>query len=224
MENLSEYCAPNTKFTDDYISVSENISLRVIKFIPEKDCGHPAVVFVPGWITSISSWKKVLLEMTKEFPIYYVETREKISSKTKGKVKYGVENIGEDIVKLVSILQLEDKNYFLVGSSLGATVLLDCCQKLEAQPLCLILIGPNAEFRVPKFGMGIIRVFYPPLYLGLKPVVKWYLKNFRLDYKSDQAQYKKYCRALDAADPWKLKKAIIPFSKYKVWNLLPEVQ
>ena len=58
----------------------------------------------------------------------------------------------------------------------------------------------------------------------LKPFIKWYLKTFRLDIKSDYAQYAKYCRALDAADPWKLKKAALAFSRYEVWNLLESIE
>ena len=72
--------------------------------------------------------------------------------------------------------------------------------------------------------MFVIRIFPPVFYLLIKPVVKWYLRIFRLDIKSDYAQYKKYCNALDAADPWKLKKAVIALSKYEVWNLLGEIE
>ena len=38
--------------------------------------------------------------------------------------------------------------------------------------------------------------------------VKWYLGKFRLDLENDMAQYEKYCNALDAADPRKLKPAV----------------
>lgn len=223
MQCLTEVCSPSTKISDDYISISEKISLHVITFSPKKDYGHPTIVFVPGWITLIEFWKNVLREMTKEFRVVYVETREKISSKVKKKVKYDVESIGNDIIEIISKLNLKKNEYILFGSSLGATVILDRSRYFENPPLCLVLIGPNAEFRVPKFGMAIIRSFYPPLYFALKPVVKWYLKNFRLNYKSDQAQFKKYCTNLDTADPWKLKRAIIPFSKYEVWDFLNEI-
>ena len=224
MQKLSELCSPGTKISDEYIAISENVSLHIITFSPEKDYGHPTIVFVPGWITLIEFWEKVLMEMTKEFKVVYVETREKMSSKVKGKIKYDVESIGNDIVELISKLNLKKNEFILFGSSLGATVLLDRSRYLKEPPLCMVLIGPNAEFRVPRFGMAIIRPFYPPLYFGLKPIVKWYLKTFRLDYKSDQAQYEKYCTNLDAADPWKLKRAIIPFSKYTVWDFLNEIE
>jgi pimeloyl-ACP methyl ester carboxylesterase len=131
--------------------------------------------------------------------------------------------IGREIAALVSHFNLESRGYILFGSSLGATAILESSRFLEIDPLCLVLIGPNAVFRIPKFYRFIIRIFNPRLYLLLKPVVKWYLKTFRLDTEADYAQYEKYCQALDAADPWKLKKTAIAFSRYEVWDLLTEI-
>jgi pimeloyl-ACP methyl ester carboxylesterase len=222
-EELRDYCAEGVRFYDDMIPVSERVSLRVITFEPPNPIHNPPVVFVPGWITLMAAWKDVLREWTRDFTIYYIETREKISSVVTGKVPYTVEALGLDIASFVSRLGLQDRGYILFGSSLGATVLLDCSMKISPKPKCLVLVGPNAVFRVPMFGMAIIRSFYPPFYSAIKPFVKWYLRNFRLNVKSDTAQYRKYCDNLDAADPWKLKKAALAFSKYEVWDLLPQI-
>ncbi len=220
MENLSEYCAPDAACREEMIRVSEKVSLRVITFTPPVDRGNSQVVFVAGWISLISAWKNVLRQMTRDFKIYYLETREKISSQVDDEAQYSVEEIGKDIVSLVSYLRLKSDTYILFGSSLGATAVLDCCRFLKQSPRCLVLIGPNAVFRVPGMGKLLIRIFPPALYTIIKPLVKWYLRNFRLDIKSDYDQYLKYCNALDAADPWKLKKAVIALSRYEVWQLL----
>ncbi len=223
MENLQDYCAPGATYREAYYNVSDRVSLRLIHFAPPSGNKHPTIVFVPGWITLIASWQIVLREITREFPVIYIETREKISSKISGKVKYDVAAIGSDILQIISDFKLQTHRYLLFGSSLGATVLLDSCRQLRSEPLFVAVVGPNAEFRVPKWGIALIHVFYPGFYAALKPFVKWYLKNFRLNVTSDRAQYEKYCRALDAADPWKLRRAIIPFSKYKIWNFLHDI-
>lgn len=201
-----------------------NVSLRVITFTPPVQNKQPAVVFVAGWVSLIKGWKEVLREMTKDFKIYYIETREKISSKVKGKVAYSVEASGKDIVYLIDYYRLKSQEYLLFGSSLGATTIIDCYRFLSHKPRCLILIGPNAVFRVPKGWLAFIKVFYPPLYFSFRPVVKWYLKTFRLDVQSDYEQYEKYCDALDAGDPWKLKKAVLTLCKYEIWDLLPDIK
>lgn len=224
MDNLSEYCAHGTKISDEMQTLDDNVSLRVIKFTPKTDKNNPKIVFVAGWVSLIQGWKIVLRELTKDFTVYYIETREKISSKVNGSVEFSVDTIGKDIIQLISKFDVVDNEYLLFGSSLGATVILDCCRFLPKKPKCLILIGPNARFRVPKSGLFIIRIFPPRLYLLLKPVVKWYLKNFQLDVKSDYKQYEKYCNALDAADPYKLKKAVLKLAKYEIWDILPEIE
>jgi len=223
MENLQEFCAPGTIIQEEYVQVNPQVSLRVIRFAPQQPTQNPVMVFVPGWISLIHGWKDVLREMTRDFTVYYVETREKISSRVSGNVPYTVEALGKDIVQIIDHYHLQDNQYILFGSSLGATVILDSCRFLRRHPRALILVGPNAVFRVPRLGMFIIRIFYPGFYPLIKPIVKWYLHNFRLNVESDYAQYVKYCRAIDAADPYKLKKAVIAFSRYQVWELLPNI-
>ena len=222
-ESFSNYCADGAKYTTDFIEVSESVSLRLITFFPANPSNKQPIVFVPGWVSQISGWLQVLLEMTREYTVYYVETREKISSVVKGKSGYSIEEMGKDIIKVIEHIQLINKKYYLFGSSLGGTIILDLWRFLETKPLSLILVGPNAEFRVPKSWHYIVTAFYPPLYNLLKPSVKWYLRTFRMNIDSDYAQYEKYSEALDSADPWKLKKALLSVEKYKVWNLLSEI-
>ena len=223
MKDLTQFCAEGATFSEQMISVNEHVRLRLISFKAAHKTANPPVVLVAGWISMISGWKEVLREMTKDFDVRYLETREKVSSKIDGRVEYGAEDIGQDIIDVVSLLGLKDGGYILFGSSLGATAILDCHQNLLQKPKCMVLIGPNAVFRVPKMGMVVIYLTWPPLYLMIRPVVKWYLRNFRLDIKSDYKQYEKYSNALDAADPWKLKRAVVKLSKYQVWDLLKNI-
>ncbi|MBU2505825.1 MAG: hypothetical protein KJ799_03765 [Bacteroidetes bacterium] len=46
-ENLAEFCANGCTFREEIISVSENVSLRVITCSPPVDSGNPLVVLVP---------------------------------------------------------------------------------------------------------------------------------------------------------------------------------
>jgi len=222
-DNIADYCIPGTKFKEKMISVSDNVSLRVITFSPAKVTNQPTVLFIPGWISLMKGWKIVLKEMTKDFNIIYAETREKITSKVIGKAEFSVEAIAEDIIKLVDIFKLEKDKYIIFGSSLGGTSILETYQELQPKPLCFALLGPNAEYRVPWWGMIIINLFWTRSYIVLKPFIKWYLRNFRLDIESDKAQYDKYCNALDAADPKKLKPAAKALASYKVWGILKDI-
>lgn len=220
---LSEFCAEGAQYSEQMLPVSDHVSVRVIKFTPPRKTGNPAIVFVAGWISLIIGWQEVLQEMSKDFTVYYIETREKITAEITGPASYGVDAIGNDIITAVEKLGLEVDKYLLFGSSLGGTVILDCVNRMKTRPKCLALVVPNAEFRVPKIWKVIIWLFYPGVYIFLRPFVKWYLKYFRLNMKADDKQYKKYCRSLDAADPWKLKKAALAFSTYQVWPVLKDI-
>ena len=222
-DNIADYCAPGTKFKEKMISISDNVSLRVITFSPAKVTNQPTVLFIPGWISLMKGWKIVLKEMTKDFNIIYAETREKITSQVTGNTEFSVEVIAEDIIKLVDLFKLEKDKYIIFGSSLGGTSILETYQELQPKPLCFALLGPNAEYRVPWWGMIIINLFWTRSYIVLKPFIKWYLRNFRLDIESDKAQYDKYCNALDAADPKKLKPAAKALASYKVWGILKDI-
>ncbi len=222
-EDYGDFCAEGVRWREELVRVSDSVALKAITFEPQNPSGRPPVVFVPGWITLIAAWKEVLREITKDFTVYYIETREKKTSVVTGNEPYTVEALGKDIVSYISGLGLKDRGYVLFGSSLGATVVLDCVRFLGNKPVCVVVVGPNAEFRVPWWGMVIIRLFYPPTYSVMKPFVKWYLRHFRLNVKSDFGQYQKYCNNLDAADPWKLKKAAWKFSSYTVWDRLSRI-
>jgi len=221
--DFSGYCAEGTIVDERMEKIDEGVELRIITFKPSTVNENPVVVFVGGWITQIDAWKTVLQEMTKDFTVLYVETREKISSRMSNNAEYSIAAIGDDIVRLITKWNFSARSYILAGSSLGATVIVESFRNLSIQPAAVVLISPNAIFRVPVFWKIIIALFYPPFYEVLKPFLKWYLKHFRLDVKSDSAQYKKYSSAMDAADPFKLKKAITALAKYSIWHSLESI-
>ena len=222
-EDLTEYCSPGAAYRDERAVISPRVKLRVLTFTPPQGHSSTPVVLVAGWISQIEAWKEVLRELTNDFTVYYVETREKISSEVKDRAEYGVEDIAVDLVGLIDQLDVRPGGYVLCGSSLGATAILESYRSLTKKPTCLVLIGPNAAFRVPFSWKVVVTLFYPGLYALIRPAVKWYLRTFRLNVDADRAQYEKYCRALDAADPWKLKKAVTTVWSYEVWGILKTI-
>ncbi len=220
-EDLSKYCAPGVAAHTFFVETSPGVSLRVFSFTPAAPSNKPAIAFVAGWISMISGWKEVLREMTRDLCVYYIETREKSSSQIRGRAAFGVKEIGGDLVPLIRRLGLS--RYVLVGSSLGATAVVDCFPLLDPKPAAIVLIAPNAVFRVPRLWKFIVTIFYAPSYALIRPAVKWYLRNFRLNVAADRAQYDKYSTTLDAADPKKLKKAVMAVWSYEIWKKLSSV-
>jgi len=222
-DDYSSCCAPGATCRSRYIAVNEGVSLQVTTFTPPQLSPYPEIVFIPGWISLVAGWRNALIEMSRDFVIHYVETREKLSARTDSTARFGIDDFASDITAIVKALQLAAGAYILCGSSLGATAIIESYRTLPLKPRCLILIGVNARFYIPRFWRAVVFCFPPRLYLIIKPVVKWYLRTFRLDTHSDPLQYEKYCRNLETADPWKLRKSALAFARYTVWEQLPAI-
>jgi len=220
VKDFSAFCAEGSTVTEDLVQVTDRVSLRIFTVKPAEENNNPTIFFVPGWITQPISWKNVLAEITKDFPVIYIETREKRGGLSKGVKDFSIYAMSEDLINVINNFKPEPDKYVLFGSSLGASLILHSAKNLPIKPKALVLIAPNAEFKVPFFWKIIITFFYPPLYLLIKPPVKWYLRTFRMDVEKDRAQYEKYAGAIDAADPWKLKRAVMALWKYKIWDRL----
>lgn len=221
--DLAEFCAPGTTSLDRLVPLADGISLRVVSFFPRSPRQPFPVVLVPGLVSVMPTFKTILIELTRDFVVHYVETREKSSSVVRGKVDYGVGSIGSDIIETISRLGLEDRKYILFGTSLSATAMVDRAGDFRHPPIRLILLEPNAVFDYPSWSLPIIR-YAAPFYRSIRPVVKWYLKWFRVNTVDDYEMYRINCRALDAADPYKLRDVVLAISSYRIWDRLGSVQ
>ena len=62
------YIDADVTVNEDYIVVSDGTALKTIEFVPAGDTPEkPVVIFVAGWISSISGWKDVLKQLTHRY-------------------------------------------------------------------------------------------------------------------------------------------------------------
>lgn len=218
--NYLEYTGESTSVSEYYIEMSDGASVKIIDFVPDNISGQnrPVIVFIAGWISLISGWKGLLKEITPHFRTFYVETREKASSRVNNvkKESFTINRLKQDIGDTVRQIISEDTPFVLAGSSLGASTILEYLSDAEISASAAVLIGPNYEFRFPKILGDMVPAVPPGMYFAVKPVIKWYLKNFRLDKKKSPEQVEKYNRTLDAADPYKLKANALALKNYKI--------
>ncbi|MCD4789962.1 MAG: hypothetical protein K8R37_08190, partial [Bacteroidales bacterium] len=127
--------APGAYFKSEYISASDDVKLKVLQWQPEiaepeePEKSVEPVIFVPGWISHVSSWAELLPSMTQKRPVFYIETREKISAHIK-KEKIGINDftiprIALDIINVCKRLPIDLEKSIVMGSSFGATALLE---------------------------------------------------------------------------------------------------
>ena len=219
LTDYSDYCHPGVTWKAGWYEVSGQVSLFVVSFNPPAEMDTPAIVMISGLASVIDGFREVLIELTRDFTVHFVDTREKGTSRLKGKLKFDVESFGSDITTLVRLLNLEEGKYCLFGYSLGATVIVDSYRNLQVKPLKAVLLEPNATFDYPKFAVAVMKLNLPLLYL-LKPLVKWYILHFRINRKDDYEMYVISARSLDNAHPIRLRKTALAISSYRIWDKL----
>lgn len=223
MQPYQSYSSPGTHCEERMIDIDEMVSLRVISFHPPNCKSNPTIVMVVGLASQIESFGNFLVELTKDHTIHFIETREKPSSLIRGKAKFDIETMGQDLVIIINKLDLKNDNYFLMGYSFGTAVILDAYKELPVKPLSVLLMEPTPAFHYPKWSLYLIKLAVP-LYPLLKPAAKWYLRTFHINMKVDKEMAVISSRALDNADSFKLKSAILSIAGYTAWHTLVSVE
>lgn len=211
------------KKDEKYISVDERVELRVLSFCPVTETSGIPVLIISGLATMVESFEEVINELSKNSPVYFIETRDRYTSRIAGKAEYGIPAMGRDIVKIVESLGLKEKNYVLMGYSFGASIMSECYSLLREKPKCLIFMEPTPEFHYPGWSLIVIRLMGKPLYRILRPVAKWYMRSFYINTTEDNEMAVISGRSLDNADPVKLVNTILAIAPYKVWPKLEEL-
>jgi len=219
-QKMAHSVSEKVEVTEYMLQMSDGVSIKVIDFMPQKLKEGLSIIFIAGWISLIDGWEGLLKEITPIYRTFYIESREKKSSviPPKAKVSFTMERMKKDIEEIIDKLIPEGERFVLAGSSLGASAILEYCTWGKRKPESAILVGPNDQFRFPKILGTIIPMLHPSMYFLAKPVIKWYLKNFRLDKKNEKEQVAKYFKTLDMADPYKLKANALALKNYSIMN------
>ena len=222
--NYSDYGSRGTKIKTSYFEVSNGIQLFQVHFKPKKITNYPPVIFIPGWGSFIQGWKIVLREMSKDFEIYYLETREKSSAIHKKEQEITIENIGDDIARVTALINLKDDGFIALGSSMGATAILDAMAEEKLSPSLAVLIGPNIEFNIPRFLIIILSIIPVQFYKVIRPFAKWYMKKKYIDMDSDSKQYDKYSYVLDNVHFDRTRRSALSFKKYSFETKIEQIK
>ena len=228
IETMQEILKRNNVTMDETnVSVSDGVVLKVFDFLPEKyDVDAPVIVFSAGWVSIISGWKAVLNVLIPKYRVLYVESREKKSASLPvGKYpEFTVKRMAKDLDEVISKKVPETTPFYIAGSSLGSTVVLDYLSNPDFRsPEKSVLISALGEMHYPVWAKLIINYFPPSAYVVIKHIVTWYLINFRVDKKREPEQAEKYKGTINSAEPKRLQANAKALMDYKVWDKLPAI-
>lgn len=214
--------ADNAEFSSYYRRADKNVELKVMQWQPSNPKSNDPVIFVAGWVSSVSGWTDFLGGLAPRQPVFYIETREKESAcveiKKPKPSDFSIERIAKDLITVCEHLPVDMNRAILMGSSLGATALLEALKHKGMPARAAFLIGPNSEFKAPPVLKHLIHLHYSSYHV-LKHIAIWYLRLFRVDTKNEPEQMKRYKDTLLTAHAQRLKlsaKAAIHM-KYQIW-------
>ena len=213
--DYSPFCHSGATFKAEYIPLPTGVELLSVVFTPPEPVVAPVIIFIPGFVSLIDNFRKTLVELTRTHTVFYVETREKSTAGISPEHRFSVDEITSDIVHFAELIIPEGVHFVMAGWSLGATVIAEAFPLLQRKPEAVLLIEPNSSF--PFKGMVLfLAKLAKYIYRPVVPFVKWYMRNFLIDIKTDEEMYLINCRNLDTAEPARLGMAVRQLSRYRM--------
>ena len=185
------------------VEMDDGWSIRVIQWVPENDSGSAPLVMVPGWNSVYEGWQEIVEEWAPKRKLTYIETREKGSAVSEGRLtksSLSVHRNVEDLKRVIEEFPEISSGCDWFASSLGATVILEALAERAFKPRSVALLAPNTSFDFPLWSRLLIRMpsfVYPPLVR---------LAILILDFKlKEEGQRIRYRRTLLASDVKRLR-------------------
>ncbi len=220
--DYSDFCHAGTIYEVKYSALLTGVELLTVRFTPPEPIDAPPVVFIPGLASVIENFRETVIELTRTHTVYYIETREKKSAVISKRHRFTVEEVASDLVLFAHQTFPAGSRYVMAGYSLGATAIAEAFHLLNNKPEKIVLIEPNSSFPFQGWLLILARaagvIYYP-----LKPILKWYLRRFRINLAEDYEMYLINCRILDAAEPVRTGRAIRDLSAYRMTGCLREI-
>ncbi|MEM1168200.1 MAG: alpha/beta hydrolase [Cyanobacteria bacterium P01_H01_bin.35] len=168
----------------NYYHRSKTASVKVTEFFNNYcNQNNSAIIFVSGWASTYYTWRYVIPELSELFRVFYFESREKATAKVDNNASFYMSDMKDDLVSFINC-NFSDKPFVLIGSSLGATTILESWHSFENKPEKIVLITPNIKMPFPS--ILSIAFFIPDLIVEvLRPIIFAYVnaRKQKLDKK-----------------------------------------
>ena len=196
------------------VEMDDGWSIRVIQWVPENDSNSTPLVMIPGWNSVYEGWQEIVEEWAPKRRLTYIETREKGSAVSTGRLKktdLSIHRSVEDLKTVLANLPELSSGSDWFASSLGATIILEALADHAFKPRSVALLAPNTSFDFPLWSRILIMMpsfVYPPLVR---------LAIVYLDFKlKEEGQRIRYRRTLLASNVKRLRLSALSNGAYEM--------
>ncbi|HUT80187.1 MAG TPA: hypothetical protein VMZ29_03215 [Candidatus Bathyarchaeia archaeon] len=218
--DVPDFCAEGVNEVI-YIPVKDG-ELRVFHHIPEKVVFKRPILFMPGYIAKPETWVDFHKPHHGLCEYYYLESREKASSRMKNrmKVKLTIKESANDLVKVIDFLGLNKRDYLLIASSYGGGIVFQALIDKQIDPPTIVVFDPIAQWVYTKKFTNFISLITPPFILGIlrNLIAKIYLAKME-----NLAQKKRFIAFAKGTEAWKFRKCTNQNKRFDIRDKLSEI-
>ncbi|MFW9922189.1 MAG: hypothetical protein ACFFDW_02760 [Candidatus Thorarchaeota archaeon] len=204
-----------------YVPVEDG-ELKVYHHTPKKSILKRPILFIPGYVAAPSTWVDFHKPQHDLGEYYYLETREKNSSRIKKsrKVRMDLKQSAKDIKSVIEFLGLDRKDYVLFGSSYGGGIIFEALIKQYINPPTVLLFDPIAYWIYTTPFTNFILAFIPPFILNS---IRFFIAKLYLAGMKNQAQKRRMMAFVKGIEPWKFRKCTLQNRKLNIVEDLKEI-
>ncbi len=225
-EDLRSEVEKKSKAT--YYTMSDGTKVRVLVFDSAKNPHEYSIFVIPGFVSVFQGWDEVIEPLSKEFKVYYFESREKSSSimpNRRIERKVTLTRMAYDLKEVIEQMKLDDTKYITVCSSTGGTIQIEALSNKWINPPGAVMVGPYTEYSlhlIVPILLSLTPNFVKDFFM---PIFRFYMGKFHVDKEKYPEQYKKYVRAGEESNLRKIRKVIWRMgNKYSCWEMVPKVE
>lgn len=193
--------------------------IRAIHIKPENPISKRPLLFLPGWAVPPIAFQDFYAIAHKKYDFYYLETREKTSSRISRLGNFKMSQKAKDIGIAIKYLGLDKRDFVLSGACWGAAMIIQGLIDKTVNAPTIVLQDPMHYFafsRVITFLAPII----PTLLLKLlKPV----LRKQRVGEMKEKRQLERVDAVIDDITYWKWKRAAHQCRNFEMYGNLHKI-
>ena len=204
-----------------YIPVDDG-EIRVFHVKPKKPISKRPVIFVPGWGGILEGYTDVFEVLHDEVEFFYVETREKSSSKlNRKKAKMDMNQKVKDVSDVIKHLGIDTDDFVLYGTCWGSAIILHGLVENTITAPTIVAHDPMHTLWFPKW---FLRFVAPLLPVFVAEMLKPILRRIQLRGMNEEVQRQRAEAFIDNAEAWKWKKAAESVKDFELFGNLSYIK
>ena len=196
----------------------EGAEIRVFHFRGRDHAARRPVVLVPGFGVIPAGFQDFFAAMHGLTELYYVETREKSSSRiAAGRADMSVSRSARDLAQAFSFLGLEGHDFVLVAPCWGAAICLQGLIEGSLHAPTFLMADPMHTLWFPKW---LLRFISPLLPVGVVRLLRPLFARAMIGDMEEPTQRARAHAFVYGADIWKWKKSAEAARDFELYGLL----